>query len=84
MMGDELYPVTIVQTRYGGIYEGGRWAAFLLRPEELPTDAFGGDIVCVPWWADFGDAVGVGATPDAALADLEAKHAAGHRLPAST
>jgi hypothetical protein len=83
-MGEDLYPVTIVQTRYGGIYEGGTWAAFRVHPEQLPADAFGGDIVCVPWWADFGKAVGVGATPDAALADLEAKHAAGHRLPASS
>jgi hypothetical protein len=82
-MDDELYPVTIIQTRYGGIYEGGPWAAFNLYPEQVPDDAVGGDIVCAPWWADFGKAVGVGTTPDAALADLEAKHAAGHRLPAS-
>ena len=77
-----LYPVTIVQTRYGGIYEGGAWAAFLSHPEEIPPDAFGGDSVCVSWWSDFVYAVGVGATPDTALADLKAKHAAGHRLPA--
>ncbi len=79
---NRLYPVTIVQTRYGGIYEGGAWAAFLSRPEEIPPDAFGGDSVCVSWWSDFVYAVGVGATPDSALADLKAKHAAGHRLPA--
>ena len=78
----DLYPVTIVQTRYGGIYEGGAWAAFLSHPEEIPPDAFGGDSVCVSWWSDFVYAVGVGATPDSALADLKAKHAAGHRLPA--
>ena len=79
---NRLYPVTIVQTRYGGIYEGGAWAAFLSHPEEIPPDAFGGDSVCVSWWSDFVYAVGVGATPDSALADLKAKHAAGHRLPA--
>ena len=44
---NRLYPVTIVQTRYGGIYEGGAWAAFLSHPEEIPHDAFGGDSVCV-------------------------------------
>jgi hypothetical protein len=83
-MGDDLYPVTIIQTRYGGIYEGGAWAAFNLHPEQIPDDAVGGDIVCARWWADFGKAVGVGATPDAALADLDAKQAAGHRFPASS
>jgi hypothetical protein len=82
-MGDDLSPVTIVETRYGGINEGGTWAAFLHHPEQLPDDAFGGDILCARWWADFGYAVGVGATPDAALADLGAKRAAGHRLPGS-
>ena len=45
---NRLYPVTIVQTRYGGIYEGGAWAALLSHPEEIPPDAFGGDSVCVP------------------------------------
>ena len=23
----EIYPVTIIRSRYGGVYEGGRWVA---------------------------------------------------------
>ena len=83
-MSEPLYPVTIIATRYGGIYEGGEWAAFLLHHDDIPPEAVGGDTVCAAWWVDFGRAVGVGATPGAALADLEAKHRAGHRLPASS
>ena len=73
-MNEGLYPVTIVQTRYGGVYEGGAWAAFPLRPHNLPDDAFGSDVTCVTWWGERAAGVGVGATPDAALADLQAKH----------
>lgn len=96
---DELWPVTIVQTRYGGVYEGadfndegdairlyGRWAAFNCHPEDVPAEAFGGDPIAAGWWADIrrdGSMahpreratrlhVGVGLTPDAALAALQA------------
>src|SRR3954463_15994232 len=60
-----MYPVTIVATRYGGTYEGstedpdgnlvggGRWAAFNCFPDDIPADAFGGDIVAAPWWAQY-------------------------------
>ena len=83
-MGNDLYPVTIIQTRYGGTYEGGAWAAFPIHLERVPDDAVGNDVVCVTWWADHGNTVGVGATPDAALADLEAKIAAGQYFRAPT
>lgn len=42
----DLYPVTIVKTRYGGLYEGGAWGAFYCDPETVPEDAFGSDIEC--------------------------------------
>lgn len=49
-----IYPIIVVQTRYGGIYEGGPWAAFagwsideIARAQE---GAFGGDIECYQWW----------------------------------
>ena len=32
----ELWPVTVILTRYGGTYEGGRWAAFNLDHEDIP------------------------------------------------
>jgi hypothetical protein len=63
----------------------GRWAAFNCHPDELPGDAFGDDTVAASWWGDVqrdGSAphprdprsrlyVGVGLTPDVALAALE-------------
>ena len=72
-MSDHLWPVTIIATRYGGIYEGGEWAAFPLHPEQVPDDARADDITCPTWWEQYARFVGVGVTPDAALADLKAK-----------
>jgi hypothetical protein len=72
-----LYPITIIATRYGGIYEGGEWAAFPLHPDQVPDDSVADDATCAAWWDQFADAVGVGQTPDAALSDLEAKSASG-------
>jgi hypothetical protein len=85
-MDREPYPVTLIRTRYGGTYEGGRWAAFGCDPEDVPRDAFGNDLVAASWWDfvvrfgrnGFRDASGdevrvaVGATPDEALAALTA------------
>ena len=76
-MNDNAYPVTIIATRYGGIYEGGAWAAFPVRAETIPPDAVGDDVTCATWWEVYGTTVGIGATPNAALADLEAKIASG-------
>lgn len=65
-----LWPVTIIATRYGGTYEGGRWAAFNMDYESIPEEAMGSDIACAAWWGHFGGGVGVGSTPDEALSDL--------------
>lgn len=81
-MPEHLYPVTIIATRYSGIYEGGEWAAFPIRFEAIPPEVDADDVTCATWWEDHVDSVGVGKTPDAALADLEAKCAAnGVRVP---
>lgn len=65
------YPVTIIKTRYKGVYEHGRWAAFNLRPESVPGSVMGSDIECATWWDHFRAGVGLGETPDLALAALE-------------
>lgn len=66
-----LYPCTISPTRYSGVYEGGRWAAFRLSPEHLPGEAFGGDPEASDWWVGAEAAwVGVGASPNGAFRDL--------------
>lgn len=69
-----LYPVTIIKTRYSGVYErGGRWAAFPINAEDVPLQASLDDVTCAEWWADNGDYVGVGTDPIAALENLEYK-----------
>jgi hypothetical protein len=60
------YPVTIIRTRYGGIYEGGEWAAFPLHADQVPDDVVGDDVTCATWWEQFADAVGVGDTRSSA------------------
>lgn len=63
-----LYPCTIVPTRYAGTYEGGRWAAFRCRPEDLPSQPFGDDLAASAWWhGEDAGWVGLGASPDQAF-----------------
>ena len=45
------YPVTIIRTRYGGVYEGGRWAALDCSFDDIPPAADGSDIECAEFWA---------------------------------
>lgn len=70
------YPVTIITTRYGGAYEGGSWAAFNCDPEAIPDDATGCDPEADLWWSRPSLPVGVGSTPDKALAALIERMAA--------
>lgn len=73
-----MYPVTIVQARYSGSYEGGAWLAFPAAPGELGREGAwrgwdGGDIPCMEWWARAsaeGWPVGRGAYAEAAHKDL--------------
>lgn len=70
-MDESLHHVTIIRTRYGGIYEGGQWAAFPVDHERIPPDVTGSDSECIAWWGQFGAGIGVGSTPNDALAALE-------------
>jgi hypothetical protein len=65
--------ITIFQTRYGGAYEGGPWAAVWASPQDIPEDAIVGDTFASRWWQEHEAEVGVGSTPDEALADLKGK-----------
>jgi len=47
----DIYPVTIIRSRYGGVYEGGRWAALDCSHEEVPDAAIGDDVECAEFWA---------------------------------
>lgn len=66
-----LYPVTIIRTRYGGIYEGGAWAAFNCDEWDVPTAATGCDPEREAFWRHPKMVrVGVGGTPNEALSAL--------------
>jgi hypothetical protein len=73
-----IYPVTIVQSRYGGMNgEGGVWLAFPVNPHILDEEAWqdwaGSDIECMQWWdrqKDGGWPVGKGPSPNAAYWSL--------------
>jgi len=82
-----IYPLTVVRARYGGVYEGGKFAAFNAEPDgirwHLPCaatdhgepDAFGGDPDCMSWWmfAHMVMLIGVGETIEEAILDLDRK-----------
>lgn len=63
-----IYPVTIMKSRYGGSYSGGRWIAFNL--DIIPSDAYGEDIPCSEFFNNYKD-YGKGETPDEAYKDLQ-------------
>ena len=65
-----IYPLTIIQDRYNGIYSGGKFTAWNLYPDELPEEVFGDDVTCRCFWDDIEIAVGRGSTPTEALFDL--------------
>jgi hypothetical protein len=64
------HDVLIFGTRYGGIYEGGSWIAWVGDAEWL-DDYQSGDNACQKFWQDykFGP-VGRGESPEKALDDL--------------
>ncbi len=60
--------IVITETRYGGVYEGGPWAAFSITAfDAIPDDAFSGDPFVSGWWEQPSVPVGVGDSPDDAL-----------------
>lgn len=70
---DEIYPVTIIFDRYGGVYSGGRWVAFNLYYDDIPGAVSGDDDSCCEFWREFKNRHGVagcGDTLDEALKDL--------------
>ena len=67
-----LVVIVITETRYGGVYEGGPWAAFSVSGlDAVPDDAFSsGDPFASGWWDAPSVPVGVGDSPDQALERL--------------
>lgn len=67
-----IWPITIVATRYGGVYEGGKFAAFNQYPYEIHIDAMGDDGDASYFWNSYdAEKVGRGNTPGSAMVDLQ-------------
>ena len=69
------YPVSIICDRFDGIYSGGKWVAFPLRFEDIPTDVNSNDLNCIVFWDNYDEPYGIGDSPDAAFTDLMTKMA---------
>lgn len=67
----DVYPLTVVKTRYGGVYEGGPWAAFNCHAHEIPEAAFGDDTTCMFWWENPQVTVATGESVEDAVSSLE-------------
>ena len=70
---NDVYPVTIINDRYGGCYSKGAFLAFNLEPWDVPKGvSWGGDVDCAEFWADEAPkyVIGKGNTPNEAYRDL--------------
>lgn len=69
----DIWPLIIVNDRYGGIYSGGEWIAWHCYIDHLPRDQAGGDCECWDFWNSYDGfpACGKGKTIDEALQDLK-------------
>lgn len=67
-----MYPVTIVEDRYNGVYSGGKWIAWHCYPWSIPQDIFEDDTSCGEYWGQKRKYPlhGVGDTIDDALENL--------------
>lgn len=67
-----LRPITIISSRYRGVYEGAKFLAFNLNFFEIPDAVYGDDISCCDWFCEesVNYQIGKGSTPDEAYNDL--------------
>ncbi len=66
---NDIYPVTIIRSRYGGVYEGAEWVAFNEYPLDL-SGAMGSDAECCAFFSEYKKPIGRGKTPMAAYKSL--------------
>lgn len=69
----DIYPITIVQDRYGGTYSGAAFICFGCEYYEIPQEVNGDDIEAMTFWNHTDWVIGKGATPDDALRDFAEK-----------
>ena len=74
-----LYPVAIIESRYSGTYEGGKWHAIpefddVINTERYQDYMYGDDGSALDFWdSESASGIGVGDTPELALADMQLK-----------
>jgi len=68
-----LHPVTVIESRYGGVYEPGAWLAFPCPLDELRDSWDEEDVPCMRFWDENPHAAGGGSTPAEAYAALMAR-----------
>ena len=71
----DIYPLTVVEDRYGGCYSKGIYLAFNLEAWDVPEDVNGSDVDCICFWDDDAKeyAIGKGNTAQEAIDDLARK-----------
>ena len=68
-----IYPLTIISDRYGGVYSGARFTAWNEYDSDVPYEASANDMMCGEFWDKTKKKVGKGNTPNEALEDLYSK-----------
>lgn len=71
----DIYPLTVVEDRYGGCYSKGIYLAFNLEAWDVPEDVNGSDVDCACFWDDDAKeyAIGKGNTAQEAIDDFARK-----------
>lgn len=79
----DLYPIALLEDRYGGAYSGGKWLG-IAGADQMDNGAYrivrviedgphGDDTEAMLFWDEPPDWIAVGATPDDAIAALKDK-----------
>lgn len=82
-MPSDLYPIAILQDRYGGAYSRGAWLAIAQADEMdngcyrivrcLENGPLGSDTSAMMFWGEPPEWIAVGDTPQGAVANLKTK-----------
>lgn len=73
-----LYPLTIIEDRYTGVYSGGIYTAWHLAHYEVPEAIDSDDVTCLCFWEKVSSKqitypIGIGDTIKEAIEDLKKK-----------
>ena len=71
----DLYPIVVMQARYGGAYEGGKWIAIgcfeSIEKSGMTDYVSGDDCDALDFWlSEEAKTIGRGSSPNLAVADL--------------